>query len=87
VEIFCFAFGYMAACTNTKKIPRRLVAITLSNVYAVNVMEQAFWTDLKILVGRHKQAKLAGKIERSVSLADVVGLGKTPHDDGARATS
>jgi hypothetical protein len=62
---FCFAFGYMAACTNTKKIPRRLVAITLSNVYAVNVMEQAFWTDLKILVGRHKQAKLAGKIERS----------------------
>jgi hypothetical protein len=33
-KFVCFAFGYMAACPNTKKIPRRLVAITLSNVFA-----------------------------------------------------
>lgn len=28
-KFFCFAFGNMAACPNTKKMPRRLVAITL----------------------------------------------------------
>jgi hypothetical protein len=33
-KVFCFAFGYMAACQNTKKIPRRLVAIPLANVFA-----------------------------------------------------
>jgi hypothetical protein len=33
-KFFCFAFGDMAACPNTKKMPRRLVAITLSDVFA-----------------------------------------------------
>jgi hypothetical protein len=63
-KFFCFAFGYMAASPNTKKIPRRLVAITLSNVFASSLNKTATASHA------NRGAQLAQKRKAGISIQE-----------------